>query len=172
MRPKRIHIVGIYGSGKSTLAKDLSKLLKIKSYDLDEIKYKRKYDKIRTVNERLKIVKQISKKKHWITEGTWLDYALPLYNAADLVILLEISKAKLYKRIFVRYVKRKFHKEEYFKNNLKMTLKIMGKVKQYFQDPNAFITLTKHKHYLDAHAKKVIVIKNNKDVNRLFKELS
>jgi len=55
----KIYIVGIYGSGKSTLARKLYTFLKIKTYDLDEIKYKRKYDIIRPVNERLEKIREI-----------------------------------------------------------------------------------------------------------------
>jgi ABC-type lipoprotein export system ATPase subunit len=40
MKYKRIFIVGIYGSGKSTLAKQISAQLRIKSLELDDIKYK------------------------------------------------------------------------------------------------------------------------------------
>jgi adenylate kinase family enzyme len=168
---KKIHIVGIYGSGKSSLAKKLSKLLKIKNYDLDEIKYKRKYNKIRPVKERLKIVKKISKKKKWITEGAWLDYALDLYRKADLVIFLEIPKRTIYKRILIRHIKRKFDKNKYKENNLKTTFKIMKKVKQYFHDPSHFMTLKSHKNYLGKYAKNVFIIKNKKDLNKLYELL-
>lgn len=171
MKFKKIHIVGIYGSGKSTLAKALSEKLKIKSYDLDEIKYKRKYDLIRPVEERLKIVKDISNKKSWITEGAWLDYALPLYKKADLAIFLEIPKNTLQKRIFFRYIKRRFHKQKYLNNTLKTTLKIMDKVKKYYHDPTTFITHSKHKEYLDKYAKKVFVIKKKSDLPKLFEFL-
>lgn len=171
MNPKKIHIVGIYGSGKSTLAKKLKEILGYKIYDLDEIKYKRKYDKIRSVKERLKIVREISNKKTWITEGAWLDYALDLYKKADLVILLKIPKKILYKRILIRYLKRKISSEKYFKNNLKTTIKIMKKVKKYFHDPNWFMNLKSHKDYLDKYAKKVLVIKNNKELKSFIENL-
>ncbi|MBR9701494.1 AAA family ATPase [Candidatus Pacearchaeota archaeon] len=171
MKIKKIHIVGIYGSGKSTLARRLSKKLNIKSYDLDEIKYKRKYDKIRSVKERLKIVKDISNKKTWITEGVWLDYALDLYKKADLVIFLEIPKKILYQRILIRYFKRKFSKTRYKDHNLKTTKNILKKVKQYFHDKKYFMTLQAHKKYINEYAKKVFVIKYKKQLENLLKEI-
>jgi adenylate kinase family enzyme len=165
---KKIHIVGIYGSGKSTLARKLSKYLRIESYNLDEIKYKRKYDIIRPVSERLKIVGEISKKKSWITEGAWLDYALPLYKKADLVIFLEIPEGRLYWRIFLRHFKRKFHKIEYKENNLKTTINLLKKVRKYFHDSSHFMTLKTHKEYLKKYAKKTLIIKKKKDINQLI----
>mgnify|MGYP000491858470 CR=1 FL=1 len=170
MKPKRIHIVGIYGTGKSTLAKKIGKILGNKIYDLDEIKYKRKYDKSRTVKERLKIIKEISNKKTWITEGTWLDYALPLYKKADLIIFLEIPKRTIYKRILTRYIKRRLSKKRYLKDNLKTTKKIMKKVKQYHSN-QSFLTLKKHRDYLKKYAKKVIIIKTEKDIKKVLKKL-
>jgi len=171
IQQKRIHIVGIYGSGKSTLAKKLHKIFGYKIYDLDEIKYKRKYDQIRSVKERLKIVKHISNKKTWITEGAWLDYAIDLYKKADLVIFLEIQKRTLYKRIITRYFKRKLSKKEYFENNLKTTKNIIKKVKQYFQDPNYFMTLKSHKDYIHKHSKKICIIKNNQELNNFLDKI-
>jgi adenylate kinase family enzyme len=168
---KKIHIVGIYGSGKSTLAKKLSEYLKIKSYDLDEIKYKRKYDIIRPLNKRLKIVEQISKKKSWITEGAWLDYAALLYKKADLVIFLEIPEGRLYWRIFLRHFKRKFHKGKYKEHNLKTTISILKKVRKYFHDSSHFMTLKTHKEYIQRYAKKTLIIKKKKDLNQLIQLL-
>ncbi|MEA3413921.1 MAG: hypothetical protein U9Q99_00130 [Nanoarchaeota archaeon] len=167
----KIHIVGIYGSGKSTLAKKLSALLKIKTYDLDEIKYKRKYDIIRPVKERLKKVKEISNKSSWITEGAWTSYAVELYKKADLVIFLQIPKWTLYKRIFSRHFKRKFHNYKYQDNGIKSTYNIMKKVHQYYQDPEHFMTLDSHKDYLKKYAKEFLIIKNNKDIKELIKKI-
>jgi len=167
----KIHIVGIYGSGKSTLAKKLSDLLKIETYDLDEIKYKRKYDIIRSVKVRLKKVKEISSKESWITEGAWTSYAVELYKKADLVIFLQISKWTLYRRISSRYFKRKFHKEDYRDNGLKSTLNIMQKVHQYYNDSDYFMTLDSHKDYINKYAKEFLIIKNDRDIKELIKSL-
>lgn len=167
----RIFIVGIYGSGKSSLSKKIKEISKYEAYDLDEIKYKRKYDQIRSVKQRLKIIKQISNKKTWIAEGAWLDYALDLYKKADIVIFLEIPKKTIYKRIIIRHFKRKFHKEKYNSHNLKSTFSILGKVKKYYHDPKYFMTLKSHKDYIEKHSKEHIILKNNKDINNFLKSL-
>ena len=172
MKARKIHIVGIYGSGKSTLAKKLGEKLNIKTYDLDEIKYKRKYDQIRTVSQRKRIVKGISKKSSWISEGAWLDYALDLYKSADLVVFLKIPKNVLYKRIIFRFFKRKLSGKRYFGNNLKNTGKIMRNVRRYFHSTDYFMTLRSHENYINKHARNIFVVKNKKDLKKLFGEIS
>jgi len=167
----KIHIVGIYGSGKSTLAKKISKILGIKTYDLDEIKYKRKYDRTRSVPERKRIIRGISLKKKWITEGAWLDYAKELYQRADLVIFLEIPKRKLYYRILKRHFERKFSKDRIEKHNLKTTFNILKKVKQYFNDPTHFMTLKSHKEYIKRHSRNSITFRNNKEINKFLETI-
>lgn len=171
-KPKKILIIGIYGSGKTTLAKMLSKLLRYRMYDQDDIKYERKYDKTRS-SEKIRIkINKISKQQIWIFSGTWLDYLLPLYKNADLVIFLEIPKIRLYARIFKRHFQRKQGEKEYFIYTLKDTWKIIKKVKRYFDDPSCFITLEKHRNYINNHSRKMYVIKNNKDINHLIWNLN
>ncbi|MFA6089493.1 MAG: hypothetical protein WC755_06520 [Candidatus Woesearchaeota archaeon] len=168
---KKIHIVGIYGSGKSTLATDLSKLLNIKSYDLDEIKYKRKYDLIRPLKERLKIIKEISDKNAWITEGAWTNYALPLYKKADLVILLQIPEFVLYFRIMLRHFKRYFDGDKYEDHNIKTTFKIIRRVWQYYHDEKHFMALDVHKQYM-TYTKEFTMVKNNSDLKKLIVKIN
>lgn len=163
----KIHIVGIYGSGKSTLAKELSKLLKIKTYDLDEIKYKRKYDLVCSVKERVKKVNKISKKNFWITEGAWLRNAIELYRKADLVIFLDIPKWIIYKRTLFRHIKRKI-RHPFRKQNLRG---ILRRIHQYFHDAKHFMTLKSHKDYIGKYAKKFVIIKNNNDIKNLIDTL-
>ena len=170
MKYKRIHIVGIYGSGKSTLAKKLSEKLKYKVYDLDKIKYKREYDLIRDVNDRIKMIKRISNEGTWITEGTWLDYALPLYKKADLVILLVMQKNMLYLRILKRFIRRKLSKKGYLQNTIKSTTKMIQKVKQYYGG-NSFITLEKHINYIKKYSKKYKIIQNKKQINEFLNSI-
>ncbi len=167
-RYKKIHIIGIYGSGKTNLSMKLSNLLKIKSYNLDSIKYKRKYDLIRPVKERVKMVNEISKKSSWITEGAWLDNAIELYKKADIVIFLDIPKKVIYKRIFFRYIKRKF-KHPFRKQNVRGILK---RVHQYFHDEKHFMTLEIHKEYIQKYSKEYFIVRNKEDIKRLIEKIN
>ncbi len=167
----KIYLVGIYGSGKSTLAKRLSILLKTKVYELDEIKYKRKYNVVRPVEERLDKIREISKKKSWVVEGTWTSYAIDLYKNADLVIFLQIPELILFKRIFLRYFKRLFSKVKYKDHNFKTTFKMMKNVHRYFHDSEYFLTFDSHKKYVEKYAKASFFIKSNKDIEKLLQTI-
>ena len=70
MKYNKILIVGGIGSGKTTLAKKISKILKMKYYEIDNIAYKRRdvHEKYKP-NERDKKLKSIVKRKKWILEG-------------------------------------------------------------------------------------------------------
>jgi len=173
MKEKKIFIVGIYGSGKSTLAKRLSTLLRIKSFELDDIKYKRRYDVIRPVKQRLEKVKYISNKISWIVEGSWTSYAIDLYKTADLIVFMNIPEwilylRILYLRILTRFFKRQFDDYEYKDNNLSTTFKMMKTVYGYYHNTNQFINLESHKKYIQKYSKNVVIIKNNKDIEKLL----
>lgn len=168
---KRVHICGTYASGKTTLARKIHEIFGYKIYGLDEIKYIRKFDKIRSIKDRLKKVKEISKKKTWITEGAWLSFAKDLFRKADIVIFLEIPERVIYRRMLLRHIKRKFSREKYHNLTLKSTFKIMQAVKRYFHDPEHYITFKGHKEYLKKYAKKSYIIKNNADIQKLLSDL-
>ena len=46
----------------------------------------------------------------------------------------------------------------------------MNKVKKYYSN-QSFITLKKHEDYVKKYAKRVIVIKNNKDIEKVLETL-
>ena len=76
MNINRIHIIGTTGTGKTYLAKNLSRMLKIKHHDLDDIFWIKKYTKIRPDKERRRLLTQILKNNKWIVEGiysSWID---------------------------------------------------------------------------------------------------
>ena len=66
MLPKRIYIIGSTGSGKTYLARKLSLLFGIKSYDLDDIYWIKKYYKKRDENVKQRMLERIYQKKEWI----------------------------------------------------------------------------------------------------------
>ena len=58
----RIYIIGTVASGKSFLAGKLSKILKIKHYDLDDIFWGSKFDEKREEKERNRLFRNLCKK--------------------------------------------------------------------------------------------------------------
>lgn len=99
---KKIYVLGPTGSGKSTLTKKLSKILKITSYDMDDIRFIKKFTKVRSVVQRKKLVNKLLKKEKWIIDARGTDWDRHAMLKADLIIWL---LTPFYKRVF-RVIKR------------------------------------------------------------------
>jgi len=162
---KKIHICGIYGCGKSALAKKLSKSLDIPYYSLDDIKYKIKYCEIRPIQERINIVKKICRKEKWITEGTWSNYAEEAFKKADLIILIRVPIYTSCYRILKRFLKRKKEKGD----NLIGALKLMLQVYNYYKNEEP-VSFKAHKNLIQKYKKRVIILKNNREIANFFNQ--
>jgi len=155
----KIHICGIYGSGKTTLAKYLSEEFDIPFYSLDDIKYIVKYSKIRSVEEIKENVKIISKKDNWITEGSWSDFAEPIFKEADLVVHLTIPRITCMWRILKRYLSR----EKCENDNLLGVWKLIKKVHQYYYWEKP-ISAYAHRAIIAKHKKNHLILRNTKNI--------
>jgi len=163
---KKIHICGIYGSGKSTLAKNISKKLKLPYFSLTDVKYRKKYSKTRSEEKMRSIVKDLAKKKKWVTEECWGERAEPLFKEADLIILMLIPKTTCQYRILKRFLTRK--KEE--KDTLISALKMCKKVSGYYKTKEP-VSLHSHLALIKKYKRKVLKIKNSRDIITLMKQL-
>ncbi len=160
---KRIHILGISGSGKSYLAKKLSSLLKINSFDLDDIFWLKKYTKKRAINSRKKKLKRLTSKRKWIIEGvysTWVDDSI---SKADLVILLESSPNILSWRIFKRYILRGKNRE-----SLKDMYKLIKFARSYRKKEGHYY---KYKSLLNKNKVSYIYLRGKKDIELFLREI-
>jgi len=90
-RPKKIFIMGSPGSGKSYLADKLSEMTGIKHYDLDDIRYIRKYDILRPMVVRKRKLNAITKRNSWIVAGTSLSFSGSAIKRAQLIVILKES---------------------------------------------------------------------------------
>lgn len=166
MKYNKILIVGGIVSGKTTLANKLSKLLKIKNYELDNIAYKRRdiYEKQKPKIRDNK-VKVILKKKKWIVEGFYSRYwAYPFYKKADIVVILNIKPSTAKKRIIIRFLKRKLLSKR--KTNLKRTTGLFKYINDY---PKKCFKI--QKETAEELNKNVLILNNKKEVNVFIKKL-
>lgn len=161
--PNRIHIIGSVGSGKTTLAKELSLLLNVPFYELDNVVWIRgkSGDVRRTDKEREDYLNTIINSKSWIIEGVHNeDWVANCFQYADLIIFLDTKYAIRTYRIIKRFVLQKLRLED---SNYRPTFKIffkMFKWNRFFEEvgkPNFF---NKFRIYND----KFLVITDKKKV--------
>ena len=161
---KKILIVGGIGAGKTTLAKKLSRMLKIKHYELDNLMYKR-----RDIHERQKPkirdekVKIILKREKWIVEGFYSRYwTYPFYKKADIVIILNFKTSVSKNRLIRRFVKRKlsFGKRRDVNQSFKRMLSLINYIDEY---PKKYFSM--QKETAKEFNKNVLILENNKQIN-------
>jgi adenylate kinase family enzyme len=161
--PKRIHIIGSVGSGKTTLAKELSLILNVPFYELDNVVWIRDKsgDVRRTDKERQDYLNSIINAENWIIEGVHNeDWVANSFRYADLIIFLDTNYAIRTYRIIKRFVFQKLRLED---SNYKPTFKIffkMFKWNRYFEEVGKPNLLKKCERYSD----KLLVITGKKQV--------
>jgi len=170
--PNKIFILGTMGSGKSTLAKELSKKLKIKSYDLDDIFWTKKFNRKRSEKMRNKMFKGLCNKDEWIIEGaysTWIKYGI---KKSDVVVLFKIPVKSLLWRITKRSIKREKQKnlgKERYQQNFKDYIDLIKATLKYYKrkDGKGF---HQHKELIGKHKVNFVILKNNREVNKFLSQ--
>lgn len=173
-RLNRIYIMGTVGSGKTFLAKRLSEKLKIRHHDLDDIFWKRKFDKMRAEKERANMFNRLCNKKKWIIEGvysTWIEIGV---KKSDMVVLLDVPLTTLFwritKRTLTREKSRRLGKERYretFKGYYGLLRAVVRYKKKGFD--RGFY---KHKEIIDKHKVDFIVVKNKKQIKKFLESVN
>jgi adenylate kinase family enzyme len=150
---RRLIIFGGTASGKTTVAKILSNKLDIPCYSTDDIVYKHNWKKKRVSTEKEKIVKKILTSKNWIIEGVHTEvWLLPVIKKADLVILLDLPRVVLLKRVL---------KRQLLKRNFKHIFKLFYYAWIYKKDH--FIW---HKNVAIKFNKKLVIFHTNKQIKQ------
>jgi adenylate kinase family enzyme len=167
----RIHILGTSGSGKTFLSKKLSKIFKIKIYDLDDIFWlrngARKYDTKRNEKERNRLLNQITKRKKWIIEGCYSSWVEESIKNSDLVIWLNPPFHILAFRLISRFFKRKLLGTREGWRDLGLLLKYAKNYHKKGQPAGYYL----HKELIEKHKVKMIYIQTSKELNRFLKEI-
>ena len=92
--PSRIHIIGGAGTGKTTLGRRVGSMIGVEVFDLDAIGYEGAYEgqkgtRIRTLEERLMDVHNITEKPGWVAEEGFLWWVDELFDNADVILWLD-----------------------------------------------------------------------------------
>jgi hypothetical protein len=108
---RHVHIVGGPGSGKTTLARRLADIIEAPAIDLDSIGYEGGAGVKRPLKERLVLLGQVLKRPAWITEGIYLWWTEPLFDAADVIVWLDVPWRVAAWRIVRRHFAASFRRD-------------------------------------------------------------
>lgn len=164
----RISIVGGSGSGKSTLCSILSKELNLPAIHLDSINFDSNWVEI-DKSKRDSIIADKALEDKWIIEGNYSKTLKKRFERANLIIWLDYSTFALFKGISKRI----------FKGINKEKPEIPGCKERLNLDFFKYvITYNKKKRHLivdnltDISKEKVLVFKNQKDLNNWLKDFT
>lgn len=101
----KVHILGPAGSGKTTLARLLAERIDAPWYELDLVAYEQGSGPKRALVDRHANLRTILAQDRWITEGIYLWWAEAVFEAADLVIWLDLPWRVTAWRIVARHVR-------------------------------------------------------------------
>jgi len=174
LKYKRIHILGPSGCGKTYLADKLTKKLNIKSYDLDDLFFKKKYNLRRDEKERNELLEDISKKKKWIIEGTYWKWISPSIEKANLVVWLDPNPYVLNYRLVKRHLLRNYNiftKKNKRSEGWDDLIKLLKYSTSYRKMAEPNTGYEAHKWLINKHKVNFVHLKNKKEVNNLLEEL-
>lgn len=125
----RIRIIGSCGSGKSYLAKEISKMLEVPYYELDNMIWDRSVDNQRFPQEiRDAELHRIVGLESWIIEGVQFEWTSESFEKADLIYILNPSVYLRDYRIVRRFIRSRTGIERWnYKQSVKNLMKMLIK---------------------------------------------
>ena len=156
----KVLITGNVGSGKTTLAKKLSETYNVPYFEIDSIVHDDKNNRKRTEEEQKNEVNKINREnKNYIIEGVLRKNLEFICNLVDYIIIFDIDKKVLRKRVKARYIKQKIGLE---KTNYKPTKEILNQMYIWLENYD----YNKDKHLIKKYSNKIIILRNHKEVKK------
>lgn len=161
--PDKIYIIGWFWSGKSSLAKHISIIKKIPYFDLDDIRWLKKYShKLSDDERKQKLHEILHKHDKRIIEWCVVDRADICYSSANLVILFKVPGYIVVWRVFKRYIYRLFH--WIYTGSLWWTLSLMYRSFMYYQKSKGKYSFHRHIEDCKKYKCNYIVIRDAKEI--------
>ncbi len=156
----KVLITGNVGSGKTTLAKKLSETYNVPYFEIDSIVHDDKNNRKRTEEKQKNEVNKINREnKNYIIEGVLRRNLEFICNLVDYIIIFDIDKKVLRKRVKARYIKQKIGLE---KANYKPTKEFLNQMYIWLENYD----YNKDKHIIKKYSNKIIILRNNKEVKK------
>ncbi len=174
-RSKRVHVTGGPGSGKTTVARRIAEAIGAPVYDLDVLITDFEARRPRSTDIVAEIVTDIVKQPLWVSEGAEMGWAAPFFEAADVVVWLDVPWRVAGYRILVRHLK-----AELARNNRHpgwgRLLSFWRWSRRYYEDRNqprinsygVPETRAYTKQLLEDHQEKLLVCRTNEEIEALL----
>jgi len=167
VKMKKVIIWGGCGHGKTYLGRQISRILKIPSYDLDKFTFNKELTKKVSDKIRDQRLRKIVKNKKWIIEGAYAgEWIYPAIKKSDFIIILKINPIIATKRVINRFIKRKIKREENKGGPLSDLPRIIKYAYGYTYD-----YYPKQINLAKQFKKKYIILKNKKQIKQFFKTI-
>ena len=167
---KKVIVLGNSGSGKSTFTTLLADKLHIDFLHLDPLVYKYSWDNPE-FEEMEKRVEELIYKDSWIVDGNFLNNALNRFKECDTIFFLDLNRFVCMNSVIKRHKKYKGKHRDSRSDDCdeKLTLSYLKWVVRDFYKTSRKIIL---KYIKDHPEKKVVILKNRRQVNNYLKEVN
>lgn len=166
----KIVIIGHSGSGKSSLSKSISIKYKIPLLYMDCVHFLPGWNK-REVDEERKIVGEFLKvNDNWVIDGSYFKVLLEeRLESADKIILLDFNRFACLFRAYKRSIKYKNEPRESMAYGCKEVID-WAFIKHILFERKKDSKM--YQNIKDKYKEKLIIIKNQKELDRLYKDLN
>ena len=167
---KKVIVLGNSGSGKSTFTTLLADKLHIDFLHLDPLVYKYSWDNPE-FEEMEKRVEELIYKDSWIVDGNFLNNALNRFKECDTIVFLDLNRFICMNSVIKRHKKYKGKHRDSRSDDCdeKLTLSYLKWVVRDFYKTSRKTIL---KYIKDHPEKKVVILKNRRQVNNYLKEVN
>lgn len=134
---RKILILGPTGSGKTTSANEIAKLLGVTAIALDDLFWDNQgnnWAKKRDEQARDLLLAQILSRPIWVIEGVYDKWLPDAFDQANVIVLLQMSRAVRWWRIIKRYIKQKTGYCTGKRDNLRSLINLLKWDIQYERD--------------------------------------
>jgi hypothetical protein len=179
----RIHVTGGAASGKSTFARSLGAAMKLPVLTLDSAAFRYGSHSLAYIEQRDQLLAEATKTPAWVSEGSFVGWAKPFMELADLIVFFDVSAAVAHRRIVQRHIKASLRRDNPYKG-IRQLFRFLGVTRgwysssrtrdeQYGVEPGTtgIAHLADLKETLKGFGSKVVVCRTNKDAQRLLEQL-
>lgn len=118
-RPRRVLVAGTSGAGKTSLAARLGQALELPHVEIDALFHGPGWTPLHTFTSE---VETFSAQPSWVTEWQYGSVRALLAERADLLVWLDLPRARVMRQVITRTVSRRLRRQELWNGNIEPPL--------------------------------------------------